>query len=272
MCAASSADLISEKEKEIALLKAKMAEMEAAVQLAKEEGRKAALREAANVIAEAELSDLLQPNANTWPADVGKVQPTTTGANDGLPYAPSFDNWLNASALPPLPAHRPRRDKRRRNKAAYAAAQSAVDAAIGTVRATQMANGPRPELVSKGAKREVRYTRYGSAPRDFPEQMILALIEKRITARLKKHYSEADRIQKRLNNLGVRLDDRRRTWSVIKGWRKMQQAEALVESQGYEADPGALRWETDEENQKGPKEEKPLRVHRVGKLEMRSHG
>jgi len=116
------------------------------------------------------------------------------------------------------------------------AAYSAIDAAIAKGVQEARSRGPRPELVPRvaGAKREVRYTQYGSAPRDFPYGLVEALIEKRTRARLKKHYSEADRLQARIGRMGVKLDDRWRTWSVVKGWKKMMGKEAQGEAQAVQ--------------------------------------
>ena len=72
---------------------------------------------------------------------------------------------------------------------------------------------------------------FGRLPQGFDPVPVEALIAKRARARLRMHYSEADRLQRRIERLGVKLDDRRRTWSVIKGWKKMQEELELEEEQ-----------------------------------------
>jgi len=72
---------------------------------------------------------------------------------------------------------------------------------------------------------------FGRLPQGFDPVPVEALIAKRARARLRMHYSEADRLQRRIQRLGVKLDDRRRTWSVIKGWKKMQEELELEEEQ-----------------------------------------
>jgi len=76
-------------------------------------------------------------------------------------------------------------------------------------------------------------TRFGRLPSGFDSEPIEALIEKRQRARQHKHYSEADRLQSRIQRMGVKLDDRRRTWSVVKGWKKMQDRLAAEEAQSW---------------------------------------
>jgi len=84
----------------------------------------------------------------------------------------------------------------------------------------QLDRPPVPEIV-RPSKKPV-YKLYGRLPRRFDSrEEIESLIDRRVSARLKKHYSQADRLQKRIMRMGVRLDDRRRTWSLQKDWEKM---------------------------------------------------
>jgi len=76
----------------------------------------------------------------------------------------------------------------------------------------------------KAAQGAPHMKRFGRLPTGFDAAPVEALIAKRARARLRKHYSEADRLQRRILRMGVKLDDRRRTWSVVKGWKKMQQS------------------------------------------------
>lgn len=76
------------------------------------------------------------------------------------------------------------------------------------------------------AAKPVGYTRFGSIPPDFDSRVVENLIAKRLKARLNRQFSEADRLQKQIQRLGIKLDDRRRTWSLLKGWKAMQRLEA----------------------------------------------
>ena len=219
------------------------------------QARAAAIREASEVIAIAELSDVLAGTLNkreargapvngpeeplygqwTVKTDV-EASARPVGATTDLAEAQNmtFSEWLSSDStmqIPPLPSPREQSGRRRRQAAVRHAAYSAIDAAIAVRTARERESGPRQEMVPPvaGAKREVRYKRFGAAPADFPSGLIEALVERRTKARLKKHYAEADRLQKRIQRMGVRLDDRRRTWSVVKGWKKMQKAEAKAE-------------------------------------------
>lgn len=70
---------------------------------------------------------------------------------------------------------------------------------------------------------KVVYRRQGvMPPGGFDGAPVERLIARRVTARLKKHYSEADRLQKRILRMGVQLDDKRRTWSLLPGWQQLQ--------------------------------------------------
>ena len=243
------------------------------------------VQEAAEVIAEAELSELLfgtwtnaasgssasvaeganTPNmashdevaVGTW-SSTRKADSAASGSR--RKGVESFDAWLKVADIPPLtpsgtyapPKRVSSRGRGRgrggrgrgggprltpRQLSVQTAAQAAinrvngVDSAIAYAREVQRSQGPRKELVPTGpghenAVREVQYKAFGSVPREFPKALVTALLEKRSAARLRKRFTEADRLQKRIERLGVKLDDRRRTWSVIKGWRNMQLKEA----------------------------------------------
>jgi len=79
--------------------------------------------------------------------------------------------------------------------------------------------GPRGE-----SSTPVEYTLRGSLPPDFDSAPIERLIARRVAARGKKYFSEADRVQKRILRMGVTLDDRGRTWSLRRDWKKRQAA------------------------------------------------
>jgi len=81
-------------------------------------------------------------------------------------------------------------------------------------------------LQSKPAAKLPVYKLYDNKyklPKGFDAAPIERLIARRVRARLKKHYSEADRLQKRILRMGVILDDRRRTWSLRPRWQEMQE-------------------------------------------------
>lgn len=95
---------------------------------------------------------------------------------------------------------------------------------------TQVANqdGGRPRKPIPGKRttssKAPTYTLYGKLPPDFEfAPTVEQLIARRVKARLKRHYSEADRLQKRILRMGVRLDDRRKTWSLRRDWRESLQ-------------------------------------------------
>jgi len=78
-----------------------------------------------------------------------------------------------------------------------------------------------PMSRKRAGPRNTVYRLYGSLPDGFDASAdVERLIARRVVARLKKNYSEADRLLKRLLRMGIKLDDRRRTWSVTPGWRK----------------------------------------------------
>jgi hypothetical protein len=100
--------------------------------------------------------------------------------------------------------------------------------------AAQSQPAPPTEPPKKGGPRKAPvYTLYGSLPPDFDAAPIEALIARRVTARLKKHYSEADRLQTRILRLGVKLDDPRKTWSLTPGWQEKQAALIEEDQQGW---------------------------------------
>ena len=91
----------------------------------------------------------------------------------------------------------------------------------------------RPPKRAKGSPRTPFYRLYGTLPPDFDSAPIERLIARRVSARLKKHYSEADRLQKRILRMGVRLDDRQRTWSLLPEWQERQQDLAAEDAQSW---------------------------------------
>jgi len=91
----------------------------------------------------------------------------------------------------------------------------------------------RPPKRAPGTPRTPVYRLFGALPEGFDSGPIERLIARRVGARLKKHYSEADRLQKRILRMGVRLDDRRRTWSLLPGWEAKQATLADEDSQTW---------------------------------------
>ena len=77
------------------------------------------------------------------------------------------------------------------------------------------------------------YKLYGKLPAGFDAEPIELLIAQRVSARLKRHYSQADRLQKRIGRMGVRLDDRRRTWELQTGWREQLRALEEEDAQSW---------------------------------------
>jgi len=68
------------------------------------------------------------------------------------------------------------------------------------------------------------YALDGRLPPDFDASPIERLIERRVVARSKRRYSEADRLQKRILRMGVCLDDRRQMWSLRRDWKQRHEA------------------------------------------------
>mmetsp|Transcript_3402 Transcript_3402/g.11387 ORF Transcript_3402/g.11387 Transcript_3402/m.11387 type:complete len:288 (+) Transcript_3402:102-965(+) len=98
-------------------------------------------------------------------------------------------------------------------------------AAVRAERAERGARAKRPR-----ASKVPVYKPFGRIPADFDAATVERLIARRVQARLKRHYNEADRLQQRVLRLGVRLDDRRRTWSVQKGWARRRDAVAAADA------------------------------------------
>jgi len=256
-----------EEETRLTVLAAEKAAVEAI-----EEARRNTLLEAASVLAEAELADVLlgswaktsvaQPPppvfmpkpsspldssiaagdakiSEMWPewsanaASAGR--PTGTVVPTGLDASskpPDFDEWMRTNGMPPVTS---RPDKRRRQQLrvrkekteqAIATAQAAVATAVAAEAASVRPDAVADTAASPMSGKKVVYKRFGVVPGDFNAKLVETLIDRRTTARLKRHYSEADRLQRRIQNLGAKLDDRRRTWSVVKGWKKMQRVES----------------------------------------------
>ena len=78
------------------------------------------------------------------------------------------------------------------------------------------------------------YKLFGTLPPGFDPAPVERLIARRISARARKHYSEADRLQRRVLRMGVRLDDRRRTWSLQPGWQRRQEQLAADDERSLE--------------------------------------
>ena len=75
--------------------------------------------------------------------------------------------------------------------------------------------GREPLAKRRGQKRsESSYALFGSLPASFDGPRAQALVASRAQAKSNKHYAEADKLQVELVAMGVKLDDRRRTWSV----------------------------------------------------------
>ena len=66
------------------------------------------------------------------------------------------------------------------------------------------------------------YHLHGELPDGFDSSPVEQLLARRMSAKLKKHYSEADRLQHRLQRMGVRVDDTNRRWTVLSDWRQRQ--------------------------------------------------
>jgi len=58
------------------------------------------------------------------------------------------------------------------------------------------------------------YTQYGPLPEGFDAAGVRRLVAARVKAKASCEYEKADRLQEQLNAMGVRLDDRWRTWSA----------------------------------------------------------
>lgn len=100
-------------------------------------------------------------------------------------------------------------------------ARADVPAASFVASPTRTPRATRPPKTA-GTKGPV-YKLFGKLPEGYDSTAATGLIAKRVTARLKKHYSEADRLQKRLLRMGIKLDDRRRTYSITPDWKEMQE-------------------------------------------------
>ena len=82
---------------------------------------------------------------------------------------------------------------------------------------------PPPAKSGKPSKPPAGYKLFGTLPEEYDPTAAEALIGKRIVARQKKRYSQADRYQKRLFRMGIKLDDRRRTWSLRPNWKALHE-------------------------------------------------
>jgi len=89
-----------------------------------------------------------------------------------------------------------------------------------------------PRRVGGGAP----YARFGPVPEGFAVERAAALVEERVAAKAARDYGKADALQRRLAAMGVRLDDRWRTWSV-----ELTLALAKDAHEAYEREAAARR-------------------------------
>lgn len=89
------------------------------------------------------------------------------------------------------------------------------------------------------------YRLYGELPAGYDATPVERLLAKRVVARMKKRYSEADRLQRRVMRMGVRIDDRRRTWSLQPNWQEAQ-AKLKADDDRVPAEQQRLQREVDQ--------------------------
>jgi len=108
-------------------------------------------------------------------------------------------------------------------RAEIAALRSKVEALEREQNARRVALGKGARRRPRGkARRPPSYKLYGEIPPNFDVAPVERLIARRAGAKAKENYSEADRLQRRILRMGIQLDDRRRTWSVLPTWQTMQ--------------------------------------------------
>jgi len=122
----------------------------------------------------------------------------------------------------------------------YGKAQTSDDSTgpVWTVAGRKPVPGRKP-LVDKPSKRMEMvepYEQHGPVPEGFETDKVRALIASRVAARKAREYDEADRIQIFLRDeMGVRLDDRLRKWSVEEALADSKQAEKQARGKASEA-------------------------------------
>ena len=57
------------------------------------------------------------------------------------------------------------------------------------------------------------YELKGELPAGYDAAPVVALVNERVAAKIARDFAKADALQEQLVGMGVRLDDRRRTWS-----------------------------------------------------------
>jgi len=103
-----------------------------------------------------------------------------------------------------------------------AAAEAKMQAALAKKEQTVETKDQRKEKFTnprtadaKGSRPlKAGYELYGSLPADFDGEAAKALVKARQEAKIARDFEAADGLQEKLAGMGVRLDDRRRTWSV----------------------------------------------------------
>lgn len=96
------------------------------------------------------------------------------------------------------------------------AAAAATTAQPRKGRGRARGGGPTaPPLRKWGPESNAAYTQYGPVPDGFDTDRVEALIAERCAAKAAGEYAKADQLQEALILMGVRLDDRWRTWSSL---------------------------------------------------------
>ena len=101
-------------------------------------------------------------------------------------------------------------------------------------------SGPKPRVGSSDP-----YKPYGRLPQGFDAMRVQALVDERCEAKAKKNYAKADVLQEEIVKMGVRLDDRWRTWSCEVSGRVVPATKAPGgggRGRGKRISPGERRW------------------------------
>lgn len=79
-------------------------------------------------------------------------------------------------------------------------------------RASQFSN-PRAATAAGAKPLKAGYELKGELPAGYDAAPVVALVNERVAAKIARDFAKADALQEQLVGMGVRLDDRRRTWS-----------------------------------------------------------
>jgi len=106
-------------------------------------------------------------------------------------------------------------ERKATNTAAFKAAREAASAKASPKeeRAKEFTN-PRAANALAAKPLKAGYSLKGKVPEGFDGAAAEALVTERTAAKIARNFDKADELQVQIVAMGVRLDDRRRTWSV----------------------------------------------------------